>query len=150
MIGRKSKFLPRSGQQEVVKAWFLLFRHKSSQSFVDIFLVLKQYNRLELFNTLTDSRQRSKTHLNECPKYDTKQSDSEASVMLSPSSLPLLSGPLWPGVVPTDIYGSNRTGWYLNCAETNKWCLIELVMIHGNALNLLTVWKRILNRIISV
>ena len=42
---------------------------------------------------------------NECPRYDTKQSDSEAPVMLefsgmwSTSSLPSLRGPLWPGVV---------------------------------------------------
>ena len=41
----------------------------------------------------------------ECPGYDTKQSDGEASVMLklsgmrSTPSLPLLPDPLWPGVV---------------------------------------------------
>ena len=42
---------------------------------------------------------------NECPGYDTKKSDSDASVMLEfwgmriIPSLPLLPGPLWPGVV---------------------------------------------------
>ena len=45
---------------------------------------------------------------NECPGYGTKQSDSEVSVMLelwgkwSTPSLPLLPGPLWPGVVAPD------------------------------------------------
>ena len=44
----------------------------------------------------------------ECPDYDTKQSNGEASVMLelwemqSTSSLPLLPGPLWPVVVAHD------------------------------------------------
>ena len=41
---------------------------------------------------------------NECPGYDTKQSDDEAPVlelwrMLRTFSLPLLPGQLWPGVV---------------------------------------------------
>ena len=42
---------------------------------------------------------------NECPEYDTKQSDGEALVMLelggmwSTPSLPLLPGLLWPRVV---------------------------------------------------
>ena len=46
--------------------------------------------------------------LNECPKYDTKQSDGEAPVMLElyamwrTLSLPLLPGVLWSGVVTTD------------------------------------------------
>ena len=45
---------------------------------------------------------------NECPDYDTKQSDGEVPVMLGPwgiwsaPSLPLLSGQLWPGVVASD------------------------------------------------
>ena len=44
----------------------------------------------------------------ECPRYDTKQSDGEVLVMLglrgiqSTPSLPLLQGPLWPGVVAPD------------------------------------------------
>ena len=49
--------------------------------------------------------------------YDTKQSDSEAPVMLefwgmqNTASLPSLPGPLWPGVVvhgKGPIYGLNR------------------------------------------
>ena len=49
-----------------------------------------------------------KTPPNECPGYDTKQSDAEVSVMQgtwgiqSTPSLPLLPGPLWPGVVAPD------------------------------------------------
>ena len=45
---------------------------------------------------------------NECPRYDTKQSDSEVPVMLelwgmrSNPSMPSLPGPLWPGVVALD------------------------------------------------
>ena len=63
------------------------------------------------------------TH-NECPGYDTKQSDGEVPVMLeiwgmrSTPLLPLLSGPLRPGVVAPDkgpIYGLNRTKpWFLD------------------------------------
>ena len=56
-------------------------------------------------------------HPHECPGYDTKQSDSEVPAMLelwgmqSTPLLPLLPGPLWPGVVAPDkgpIYGLNR------------------------------------------
>ena len=45
---------------------------------------------------------------NECPRYDIKQSDGEALVMLefwgmqSTPSLPVLPGSLWAGVVPPD------------------------------------------------
>ena len=45
---------------------------------------------------------------NECPRYDTKWSDGEVPMMLelwgmqSAPSLPLLPGPLWPGVVALD------------------------------------------------
>ena len=55
---------------------------------------------------------------NECPGYDTKQSDGEVPAMLelwemqSTPLLPLLPGPLCPGVVAPDkgpIYGSNGT-----------------------------------------
>ena len=55
---------------------------------------------------------------NGCPVYDTKQSDGEVPAMLelwgmrSTPLLPLLPGPLWPGVVAPDkgpIYGLNRT-----------------------------------------
>ena len=45
---------------------------------------------------------------NECPGYDTKQSDGEVPAMLelwgmwSTPSLPSLPGPLWPGVLAPD------------------------------------------------
>ena len=47
-------------------------------------------------------------HPNECPGYDTKQSDGEVPVVLelwemrSTPSLPLLLGPLWPRMVAPD------------------------------------------------
>ena len=53
-------------------------------------------------------------HPDECPDYDSKQSDSEIPVMLGlwgmqkTHSLPLLPGPLCPGVIASDkgtIYG---------------------------------------------
>ena len=59
---------------------------------------------------------------NECPGYDTKQSDGEVPAMLelwgmrSTPSLPSLPSPLWPGVVAPDkgpIYGLNRTNGIL-------------------------------------
>ena len=59
-------------------------------------------------NTLTAPLQRGKTPTNECPGYDTKQSDGESPVMLelwgmrSTPSLPSLPGPLWPGMVAPD------------------------------------------------
>ena len=46
---------------------------------------------------------------NECSGYDTKQSNGEVRVMLGPGgirstpSLPLLPGPLWPGVVAPNM-----------------------------------------------
>ena len=59
-----------------------------------------------------------RTPPNECPGYDTKQSDGEVPLMLelwgmrSKPSLQSLPGPLWAGVVAPDkgpIYGLNRT-----------------------------------------
>ena len=63
---------------------------------------------------------------NECPGYDTKQSDGGVPVILelwgmqSTPSLLLLPGPLWTGVVAPDkgpIYGPNRT----NCILMLNW-----------------------------
>ena len=71
-----------------------------------------------VWNTLTAPLHRGKTPLNECPGYDTKQSDGEVPAMLelwgmqSTPLLPLLLGPLWPRVVAPDkgpIYRLNRT-----------------------------------------
>ena len=89
---------------------------------------------------------------NECLAI--KQSNVEAPVMLelwgmqSTSSLPMLPGPLWPGVVAPDRVLSmsqielfdlqtndmlnwikNRTVWSFNCVYTNNWCLIELLYL---------------------
>ena len=59
---------------------------------------------------------------NECPGYNPKKSDGEVPVILelwgmqSTPLLPLLPGPLWPGVVALDkgpIYGLNRTNCIL-------------------------------------
>ena len=55
---------------------------------------------LGLLNILTASLQRGKTPTpNECPRYDTKQSDGEAPIlelwgMCNTPLLPLLTGPL--------------------------------------------------------
>ena len=56
-----------------------------------------------LQNTPTTSQQKGKTAFpNECPRYDIKQFDGEAPVMLELWGmqiillLPSLSGPLWP------------------------------------------------------
>ena len=52
--------------------------------------------------------QRGKPGPNECPGYDTKQSDGEVPGMLgfggirSTPSLPLLPGPIWPGMIAPD------------------------------------------------
>ena len=61
---------------------------------------------------------------NECPVYETKQSDGEVPVMLelwgmqSTPSLPLLPGSLWPVMVAPDkgpIFWLNRTKpWFLD------------------------------------
>ena len=75
---------------------------------------------------------------NECPGYDTKQSDGEIPAMLelcrmwSTPLLPSLPGPIWLGVVAPDkgpIYGLNRTKrWlaftifiHLNCVFMLNW-----------------------------
>ena len=58
----------------------------------------------ELSNTPIAPLQWGKTPY-QCPGYETKQSDSEVPLMLelwgmrSAPSLPLLPGPLWPGMV---------------------------------------------------
>ena len=52
--------------------------------------------RLGLQNTPTVSLQRGKTSSNKCPRYDTKQSDDEASVM--PELWGMQGTPLLPSV----------------------------------------------------
>ena len=74
--------------------------------------------------------------LNECPGYDNKQLDGEAPVMLELWAmqnipyLPLLSGPLWPGMVALDrvlsmgqiIKSTNK--WYAKLNYLKYNCLI--------------------------
>ena len=75
---------------------------------------------------------------NECPRYDIKQSDAEAPVMLeiwemrSISSLLSLPGPLWLGVVALDstcMQKKKSPGSFINVID--KMCLqiINLVFI---------------------
>ena len=65
-------------------------------------------SRLGLEDTTTATLQRGKTPPNECPGYDTKQSDGEVPVKLklwgmqSTLSLPSLPGPLWPDLLAPD------------------------------------------------
>ena len=65
---------------------------------------------------------KNKTRPNECPGYDTKQSDGEVPVMLElwgNVEYPFISiapGPFWPGMVAPDkgpIYELNRTNGIL-------------------------------------
>ena len=65
---------------------------------------------------------------NECPRYDTKQSDGKIPVMLelwemqSTPSLPLLPGPLWPRVVvPDKILSVGLIE--LNCILMQNWII---------------------------
>ena len=65
---------------------------------------------------------------NKCPVYDIKLSDGEAPVleiwgMSSIPSLPLLSGPLWPGVVAPDRVLSMGQIEQTMCA--NKWLMLN-------------------------
>ena len=66
---------------------------------------------------------------NKCPGYDTKQSDGEALItmelwgMQSTSSLPLLPGSLWPGVVAPDVI--LRMGQIEQTKCANKWLMLN-------------------------
>ena len=73
---------------------------------IDIIIIAKSAGAVEY--TDCNSVEGQDPTPNECPRYDTKQSDDEAPVMLelwgmwSTPLLPLLQGPLWPGVVAPD------------------------------------------------
>ena len=66
---------------------------------------------------------------NDCPGYDTKQSDGQAPVMLklwgmqSISLLPLLPGLLWPGLVAPDMVISIGLNRIKLCAYAKLNCL---------------------------
>ena len=82
---------------------------------------------------------------NECPGYDTKQSDGEVPVMLelwgmrSTPSLPPLSGPHWPGVVAPDM-GQIE----LNCVLMLNWIAWNRAILTFNCVFTLKgiVWIR--------
>ena len=86
---------------------FIYFVYEKSNYYYS--LICYWPNQLGLQNTLTASLQRVKTPPNECPGYDTKQSDGEVPVKLElwrmqrTFLLPSLSGPLWPRVVAPNI-----------------------------------------------
>ena len=84
---------------------------------------------------------------NECPRYDTKQSDGEVLVMLelwgmgSTPSLPSLPGPFWPRVVAPDRILSlgqivlmpdwivkNRTVLTFNCLKTKTILILNWIV----------------------
>ena len=88
---------------------------------------------------------------NDCPAYDTKQSDGEAPVMREPwgmrsiSSLPSLPDPLWPGVVAPDrvlfigpIEQNLSTYAKRNCLKCSCLWLWNYVLMQNR-----TVWNRI-------
>ena len=83
-------------------------------------------SRLGLKNTPMAFLLRGKTPPNECPGYDTEQSDGEVPVMLelwemqSTTSLPSLPGPLWPGVeLPDRVLSMVQIE--LNCVLMLNW-----------------------------
>ena len=63
---------------------------------------------IEYTDCISAEGKTSAPHPNECPAYDTKQSDCEVPVLLEPwvmrstHTLPSLPGPLWLGVVAPD------------------------------------------------
>ena len=59
------------------KILFYKFYHGQTKR---VFLFSWKPSRLEQYNTSTASLQKGKTSLNECPRYDTKQSDSDGPV----------------------------------------------------------------------
>ena len=81
-------------------------------------------SRLGLYNTPTASLQRGKTLPHECLGYNTKQSDDEVLVMLglwgmrNTSSLSLLPGPLWLGMLAND--------WALSMGQIELNCILML------------------------
>ena len=82
---------------------------------------------------------------NECPGYDTKQSDGEVSVMLelwgmrSTPSLSLLPGPLWPGVIAPDR-ALSMSQIELNCVLMLNWITWNRAVLTFNC-----VWTKTIN-----
>ena len=103
--------------------------------------------------TVCNSAERERHSRNECPGYDTRQSDGEVSVMLelwgmqSAPSLPSLPGPLWPGVIAPDrvlSMGQIELKWVLmlNWITWNRSVLIFKLRIHTklNCLKWICFW----------
>ena len=99
-------------KKNVYKRWPKIKLNDPRENTMNIFGLLYQtqnkHHPLELRNTATASLQSSNISNNECPRYDTKQSDGVVSVVLKvlrmqhTPSVPSLPGPLWPGVVAPD------------------------------------------------
>ena len=88
---------------------------------------IKLPSQLELLNTPTTPLQSGKTpHPDDCPVYDSKQSDGEVTVMMElwgmrrTPSLPSLPGPLWLGMVAPDRVLS-KDQKELNCELVLNW-----------------------------
>ena len=76
--------------------------HTHTHTYIYIYIYIYILpSRLGLQNTPTVPLQRGKTP-NKCPVFDIKQSDGEVWGVRSALSLPLIPGPLWPGVVAPD------------------------------------------------
>ena len=66
--------------------------------------------------------------------------------MWSAPSLSLLTGPPWPRVVVliwVPFIGQIELFYHLNCVQKNDWSQIELLVLHSNIWNHLTVCKQI-------
>ena len=94
----------------------------------------------------------------ECPSYDTKQFGGEAPVlelwgMWSTPSLPLLPGPLWPGVVAPDrdlSMGQIELFDHLTCAQANDLSNCYLYIAILWTINICANEWVMLNRIIII
>ena len=107
-----------------------------------MFIFFSPY-RLRLQNTPSACLKRGNTSPIDSPGYGIKPSDGEAPVLetwgnmkhpfiaISSKSIPTLSRSTCCG----SINGSNNTVWYLN-----DWCLIDLLLIHCNTWNHLTIF----------
>ena len=87
-------------------------------------------------------------HLNKYRGYDAKLTDGEVPVqellvIWSTPSLPLLSGPLWPGVLEPARVPSMDQIELFNYLNVCKQMTDELLILHSNTWNHLTVCKQV-------
>ena len=98
-----------------------------SGTFHSLFMVTQSVGAVEYTDCIYAEGQDSP---NECPGYETKQSDGEAPVVLerwrmrSTLLLPSLSVPLWPEVVAPD--------WVLSIGQIELNCVLMLSLIVSN------------------